>query len=135
MQKLQWSALLLHDCLCPELLRFCQDDDVFEPTTQQVTASLPIAVAYIPAATTITTITQLALTSIDTSPALVSSTLAFIYYRYPPINFRLIPRSHCTLEPGRTVPHFMIKVLTQPNRAGSGPPMVGVPRWCSSVQL
>ena len=29
----------------------------------------------------------------------------------------------------------MIKVPTQPNRAGSGPPMVGVPRWCSSVQL
>ena len=42
---------------------------------------------------------------------------------------------HVGTGPTRTVPHFMIKVLTQPNRAGSGPPMVGVPRWCSSVQL
>ena len=28
---------------------FVQDDDVFDPTTLQVTASLPTAIAYIPA--------------------------------------------------------------------------------------
>ena len=42
---------------------------------------------------------------------------------------------HVRTGPNRTGPHLMIKVPTQPNRAGSGPPMVGVPRWCSSVQL
>ena len=42
---------------------------------------------------------------------------------------------HVRTGPNRTGPHFMIKVPTQPNRAGSGPPMVGVLRWCSSVQL
>ena len=64
--------LSLSDFLCPELLSFCEDDDVFDPL---VTASIPTAVAFAPA-TAATTNAQLALTSIDTIPALVSSTIS-----------------------------------------------------------
>ena len=56
-------------------------------------------------------------------------------------HFLLVPCTPFTLHvgtgPNQIVPHFMIKVLIQPNHARSGPPMFGVPRWCScrSVQL